>query len=67
MLSDGSGRNQIRVKYRVSDSANWTFVEAENANLKRMYADLALENTGIKDVLSRKLSRCRPSGKRSGS
>jgi putative transposase len=30
-------------------------LEAENANLKRMYADLALENTAIKDVLNRKL------------
>ena len=30
-------------------------IEAENAKLKRMYADLALENTAIKDVLSRKL------------
>ena len=30
-------------------------LEAENAKLKRMYADLALENVAIKDVLSRKL------------
>ena len=30
-------------------------LEAENGKLKRMYADLALENTAIKDVLSRKL------------
>ena len=30
-------------------------VEAENARLKRMYAELALENAAIKDVLSRKL------------
>ena len=30
-------------------------LEAENAKLKRMYADLALENTAIKDVLNRKL------------
>src|SRR5262245_42077432 len=28
-------------------------LEAENAKLKRMYADLALENTAIKDVLNR--------------
>jgi putative transposase len=28
-------------------------VEAENAKLKRMYADLALENSAIKEVLSR--------------
>jgi putative transposase len=30
-------------------------LELENARLKRMYADLALENAAIKDVLSRKL------------
>jgi len=30
-------------------------LEAQNAHLKRMYAYLALENTAIKDVLSRKL------------
>ena len=30
-------------------------LEAENGKLKRMYAKLALENTAIKDVLSRKL------------
>ena len=30
-------------------------VAAQNAKLKRMYADLALENAAIKDVLSRKL------------
>jgi putative transposase len=30
-------------------------LEAENAKLKRMYADLALENIAIKDVLNRKL------------
>ncbi len=30
-------------------------LEAENSKLKRMYADLALENTAIKDVLQRKL------------
>lgn len=30
-------------------------LEAENGKLKRMYAELALENTAIKDVLSQKL------------
>jgi putative transposase len=30
-------------------------LELENAKLKRMYAELALENTAIKDVLERKL------------
>ena len=30
-------------------------LEGENTKLKRMYADLALENAAIKDVLQRKL------------
>jgi putative transposase len=30
-------------------------LEQENAKLKRMYAELALENVAIKDVLTRKL------------
>mgnify|MGYP000379989203 FL=1 len=30
-------------------------LEAENGKLKRMYAELALEKTAIRDVLSRKL------------
>jgi putative transposase len=30
-------------------------LELENAKLKRMYAELALENAAIKDVLGRKL------------
>ena len=30
-------------------------LEHENAKVKRMYAELALENAAIKDVLSRKL------------
>ncbi len=30
-------------------------LEAENTRLKQLYADLALENAAIKDVLSRKL------------
>ena len=30
-------------------------LEAENGKLKSMYAELALENSAIKDVLSRKL------------
>ena len=29
-------------------------LEAENAKLKRMYSELALENTALKDVVSRK-------------
>ncbi len=39
----------------VSELARLKELEAENAKLKRMYAELALENAAIKDVLSRKL------------
>lgn len=39
----------------VADLRRMKELEAENAKLKRMYADLALENAVIKDVLSRKL------------
>jgi putative transposase len=30
-------------------------IETENSKLKRMYADLALENTALKDLIHRKL------------
>jgi putative transposase len=30
-------------------------LETENAKLKRMYADLALENTALKDLIEKKL------------
>ena len=30
-------------------------LEAENAKLKRMYAELALENTAMKDLIAKKL------------
>ena len=39
----------------VSELKRLRELEAENAKLKRMYADLALENAAIKEVLSRKL------------
>jgi putative transposase len=39
----------------VSDLKRMRELEVENAKLKRMYADLALENTAIKDILNRKL------------
>ena len=39
----------------VSDVTRLRELEAENAKLKRMYADLALESAAIKDVLARKL------------
>jgi putative transposase len=38
----------------VSDLKRLRELEAENAKLKRMYADLALENEAIKGVLNRK-------------
>ena len=47
-----------RAKYggvSVSELKRMKELEVENAKLKRMYADLALENAAIKDVLSRKL------------
>jgi putative transposase len=39
----------------VSDVKRLRELEGENTKLKRMYADLALENAAIKDVLNRKL------------
>jgi putative transposase len=39
----------------VKDLTRLKELEHENAKLKRMYAELALENAAIKDVLSRKL------------
>ena len=39
----------------VSELKRLRELEAENAKLKRMYAELALENAAIKDVLIRKL------------
>ena len=37
----------------VSDVKRLRELEVENSTLKRMYADLALENAAIKDVLAR--------------
>ena len=48
---------QWKSKYsgvQVSELQRLRELEAENAKLKRMYADLALENAAIKDVLNRK-------------
>jgi len=39
---------------QVSELNRLRELEAENAKLKRMYADLALENNAIRDVLNRK-------------
>lgn len=38
----------------VSDLKRLRELEAENAKLKRMYTELALENAAIKDILHRK-------------
>ncbi len=37
--------------------------EVENAKLKRMYADLALENTALKDLIDKKLLSRQRNGK----
>jgi len=39
----------------VSDVRRMRELEAENAQLKRMYADLSLENQSLKDLISKKL------------
>ena len=39
---------------QVSELQRLRELEAENAKLKRMFADLVLENAAIKDVLNRK-------------
>jgi putative transposase len=47
-----------RAKYAgtsVAELRRMKEIEAENTKLKRMYAELALENAAIKDVLQRKL------------
>ena len=49
---------QWRSKYAgttVAELKRLKVLEAENTKLKRMYAELALENAAIKDVLQRKL------------
>lgn len=47
-----------RAKYAgrsVAELPRMKEIEAENTKLERMYAELALENAAIKDVLQRKL------------
>ena len=39
----------------VSELKHLKELEAENSKLKRMYADMALENTALKDVIKKKL------------
>ncbi len=38
---------------KASDLKKMKELEAENAKLKRMYADMALENQAIKDLLGK--------------
>jgi len=38
----------------VAELARVRELEAENSKLKRMYADLALENAAIKDLIAKK-------------
>lgn len=40
---------------QASDIKRLRDLEAENAKLKRMYADMALENLALKDVIEKKL------------
>ncbi len=40
---------------RIENSTHSGKLKFLNSKLKRMYADIALENTAIKDVLQRKL------------
>ena len=39
----------------VSDVRRMRELEAENSKLKRMYADVSLENQALKDLISKKL------------
>ena len=48
---------KLKAKYgglEVSEARRLRELESENAKLKRMYSELALENTAIKDLLQRK-------------
>ena len=40
---------------QVSDLQRLRELEAENAKLKRMYAELALDNAALKDLIAKKL------------
>jgi putative transposase len=56
-ISDGT-YYKWKSKYgglEVSDVRRMRELEAENAKLKRMYADVSLENQALKDLISKKL------------
>ena len=50
--------NKWKAKYgglEASDIKRLKELEHENSTLKRLYADMALENTALKDVIAKKL------------
>ena len=49
----------------VSDAKRLKTLDAENARLKRLYADAMLDNTGLKELLAKKWRRPPPGGTRS--
>ena len=56
-ISDATYYNW-KAKYggmEVSDIKRLRELESENTRLKRMYAEMALENTALKDVIAKKL------------
>ena len=51
-------RSTWKQKYgglEISDVKRLKELEAENAKLKKMYAEMALENHALKDVIAKKL------------
>lgn len=53
--TSGNARLSLPLQATVPELRRLRELEAENAKLKRMYADLALENAAIKDLLHRQL------------
>ena len=56
-ISDATYYNW-KAKYggmEASDIKRLRELESENARLKRMYAEMAMENTALKDVIAKKL------------
>lgn len=61
-MSEAWHRDAIYYKWKskyggleVSDLRRARELEAENSKLKRMYADVSLENQALKDLISKKL------------